>query len=122
MQTFYIGNSLLGDELAIGHQLISDILTCFAADALDRAGHPYGAGAPHRGALQHFYIDTSYGKDREPPLLWRKRRPILVPKLIRIVQKRLIHRSHSFPQMNVFIIILSWGNKKRQLAIFTNVT
>jgi len=26
MQTFYIGNSLLGDELAIAQQLISDIL------------------------------------------------------------------------------------------------
>jgi len=33
MQTFHIGNSLLGDELAIA--LISDILTCFAADVLD---------------------------------------------------------------------------------------
>jgi len=32
MQTFYIGSSLVGDELAITHQLISDMLTCFAAD------------------------------------------------------------------------------------------
>jgi len=50
MQTFYIGNSLLGDELAIAQQLIglSDILTCFAADVLDRA--PLTAEASHRGA------------------------------------------------------------------------
>jgi len=66
MQTFYrpIGNSLLGDELAIAQQLISDILTCFAADVLDRA--PLAAEAPHRGALLYCYIDTSYSKDREP--------------------------------------------------------
>jgi len=38
MQTFYIGNSLLGDELAITQQLISDILTCFAADVGYRIG------------------------------------------------------------------------------------
>jgi len=49
MQTFYIGNSHLGDELAIAQQLISDILTCFAADVLDRA--PLAAEAPHRGTL-----------------------------------------------------------------------
>jgi len=48
MQTFYIGNSLLGDELAIAQQLISDILTCFEADVLDRA--PLAAEAPHRAA------------------------------------------------------------------------
>jgi len=62
MQTFYINNSLLGDELAIAQQLISDILTCFAADVLNRApltaeephSSPYGGGkrrpieAPHR--------------------------------------------------------------------------
>jgi len=44
MQTFY--NSLFfGDELAIAQQLISDILTCFGADVLDRA--PYGGrGTP----------------------------------------------------------------------------
>jgi len=66
MQTFYIGNSLLGDELANAHQLISDILTCFAADVLDNALQV--AEAPHRGALQHCYIhvDTSYSKDRAP--------------------------------------------------------
>jgi len=34
MQTFYIVNSLLGDELAIAQQLISDILTCFGAEVL----------------------------------------------------------------------------------------
>jgi len=69
MQTFYIGNSLLSDELAI--TLISDILTCFAADVglglLDRA--PLVIEAPHRGALQHCYIDIpviSYSKDRAP--------------------------------------------------------
>jgi len=49
MQTFYIGNSLLGDELAIAQQLIFDMLTCFAPDVLDRA--PLAADAPHRGAL-----------------------------------------------------------------------
>jgi len=65
MQTIYIGNSLLGDELAIvRYQLISDILTCFAADVLDRA--PQVAKAPHRGALQHCYIFTSYRKDKSP--------------------------------------------------------
>jgi len=32
-----IGNSLLGDELAIAQQLISDILTCFGVDVLNRA-------------------------------------------------------------------------------------
>jgi len=48
MQTFYNGNSFLGYELAIAQQLISDILTCFAADVLDRA--PLTAEAPHRGA------------------------------------------------------------------------
>jgi len=37
MQNNYIGNSLLGDELAIAQQLISDILTCFGANVLDRA-------------------------------------------------------------------------------------
>jgi len=77
MQTLYIGNSLLGDELAIAQQLISDILTFFAADVLDRA--PLVAEAPHRGALWHCYINTSYSKDGSPlpPLL--KRRPILAP-------------------------------------------
>jgi len=51
MQTFYIGNSLLGDELAIAQQLIglSDILTSFAADVLDRA--PLTAEAPHKAPL-----------------------------------------------------------------------
>jgi len=60
MQTFYIGSSLLGDELAIAQQLISDILTCFGADVLvmalmaAEASHravscrPYGVA---RGAL-----------------------------------------------------------------------
>jgi len=37
IQTYYIGNLLLGDELAIAQQQISDILTCSAADVLDRA-------------------------------------------------------------------------------------
>jgi len=46
MQTFDIGNSLLGDELAIAQQLISDMLTCFAADVLDRA--LLAAEAPHK--------------------------------------------------------------------------
>jgi len=64
MQTIYIGNSLLGDELAIAQQLISDILTGFVADVLDRA--PLAAEAPHRGVIQHCYIDTSYSKDRAP--------------------------------------------------------
>jgi len=32
MQTFYIGNSFLVDELAIAQQLICDIHTCFGAD------------------------------------------------------------------------------------------
>jgi len=43
---FFIGNSLLVEELAIAQQLISDILTCFAADVLDRAS--LAAEAPHR--------------------------------------------------------------------------
>jgi len=47
MQTFYIGNSLLGDELAIAQQLISDILTCFGADLFDRA--PLVGEVRHRG-------------------------------------------------------------------------
>jgi len=64
MHKFYIGNSLLSDELAIAQQLILDILTCFAADVLDMA--PLAAEAPHRCALQHCYIDTSYSKDRVP--------------------------------------------------------
>jgi len=66
MQTFYIRNSLLGDELVIAHELISDILTCFTADVLDRA--PQVAEAPHRGALHHCYIhvNTSYSKQRAP--------------------------------------------------------
>jgi len=62
MQKNYIGNSLLGDELAIAQQLISDILSCFGADILNRVPHrgascrPYGGGkrfpieVPHRGA------------------------------------------------------------------------
>jgi len=49
MQTIYIGNSLLGYELAIAQQLIYDILTCFWADVLDRA--PLAAEAPHRGTF-----------------------------------------------------------------------
>jgi len=53
MQTFYISNSLLGDELAIAQQLISDILTCFVADLWDRA--PLAAEAPHRGTSCHPY-------------------------------------------------------------------
>jgi len=48
MQTNYIGNSLLGDELAIAQQLISDILTCFAADVLDWSA-PLAEEAPHIG-------------------------------------------------------------------------
>jgi len=48
MQIFYIGNLLLGDELAIAQQLITDILTCFGTDVLNRA--PLAAEAPHRGA------------------------------------------------------------------------
>jgi len=44
MQTFYIGNSLLGDELAIAQHLISGILTCFGADVLN--GAPLAAEAP----------------------------------------------------------------------------
>jgi len=48
MQTFCISNLLLGDELAIEQQLISVILTCFAADVLDKA--PLAAEAPHGGA------------------------------------------------------------------------
>jgi len=59
MPNLYVGNSLLGDELAIAHQLISDILTCFAPGVLDRA--PLATEAPHRGAQQHCFIglDTS---------------------------------------------------------------
>jgi len=55
MQKLYIGNSLVGDELAIiiAHQLISDILAYFAADVLDRA--PLEAEAPQRGFLQQCY-------------------------------------------------------------------
>jgi len=64
MQTFYVANSLLCDKLAIARQLISDILTYFAADVLNRA--PLVAEAPHWGALQHCDIDTSYSKDRVP--------------------------------------------------------
>jgi len=42
--------SLLGDELAIAQQMISDILTCFRADVLDRALLT-AEQAPHRGAF-----------------------------------------------------------------------
>jgi len=49
MQNNYIGNSLLGDELAIAQQLIYVILTCFRVDVLDRA--PLAAEAPHRAPL-----------------------------------------------------------------------
>jgi len=45
MHKLYIENSLLGDELAIAEQLISDILTSFVADILDKA--PLAADAPH---------------------------------------------------------------------------
>jgi len=68
MQTIYIGNSLLGDELAIvRYQLISNILTFFAADVLDRA--PHVAEAPHRGALQHLY--TCYNVYTCRNVLWK---------------------------------------------------
>jgi len=46
----------IGDQLAIAQELISDILTCFAADVLDRAPQSLAAEAPHMGALQHHYI------------------------------------------------------------------
>jgi len=47
MQTFYIGNSILGEELANTQQLLSDIMNCFEADVLNRARlwrqrHPIG--------------------------------------------------------------------------------
>jgi len=68
MQTFYILNSLLGDELAIVQQLISHILTCFAADVLDKA--PLAEDAPHIGAPYSNVIYTRYSKDRVPlPIL-----------------------------------------------------
>jgi len=59
MQTIYIGNSLLGDDLAIAQQLISDILTCLGRLCRQRRPYrgascrPYGGGkrcpieAPH---------------------------------------------------------------------------
>jgi len=53
MQTFYISNSLLGDELAIAQQLMSDILTCFGADVLDKA--PLVADAPNSGVSCRSY-------------------------------------------------------------------
>jgi len=62
MHNLYMVNSLLGDEVSIAQQLISDILTCFAADVLDRA--PLAAEVSHRGALQDCYIDTSYSKNK----------------------------------------------------------
>jgi len=43
-----IGNSILGDDLAIAQQLVSDILTCFGADVLNRA--PLASEAPHKGS------------------------------------------------------------------------
>jgi len=58
MQKLNIGYSLLGDELAIAQQLISDILTCFAADVLDRA--PLAVEALHWGASQHCYRYVLY--------------------------------------------------------------
>jgi len=54
MQTFYIGNSFLGDELAIAQQLISDILTCFGANVLHRAA--LVAQAHHSGASCRPYV------------------------------------------------------------------
>jgi len=45
IKTFYIGNSL---RVTTTQQLISDSLTCFAADALDLT--PLATEAPHRGA------------------------------------------------------------------------
>jgi len=76
MQTIYIGNSLIDDELAIAQRLISDILTCLRL--MYRA--PLAAEAPHRGVLQHCNIDTSYSKDRAtlPPLV--EEAPHLAPK------------------------------------------
>jgi len=62
VQIFFIVNSLLGDELAIAQQLISDILTCFSADVLNRV--PLAAEASHRGALQDSYINMSYRKNK----------------------------------------------------------
>jgi len=47
MQTFYIGNSPLSDELAIAQQLIYDIGYWLVFDVLDRA--PMAAEAPHGG-------------------------------------------------------------------------
>jgi len=44
MQTFYIANSL---RVTTTQQLISDSLTCFAADVLNKA--PVTAEAPSRG-------------------------------------------------------------------------
>jgi len=84
MQTFYIGNSLLGDELAIAQQLISDILTCFAADVLDRAHlvtqyAPRGAPLGHPTALLHI---QEIAKIEHHCRLWRKRGPILASKLM----------------------------------------
>jgi len=62
---FFIGNSLLGDELAIAQQLISDILTCFAADVLDRA--PLAAEAPHRDRASCRPYRVARGALRRPP-------------------------------------------------------
>jgi len=63
MQTFYIGNSLLGDELAIAQQMISDLLTCFEADVLDRV--PLVAEAHHIRAPNSTVIEI-HSKDRAP--------------------------------------------------------
>jgi len=79
MQTIYIRNSLIDDELAIAQRLISDK---FAADVLDRAS--LAAEAPHRGVLQHCYINTACSKDRAtlPPLV--EEAPYLAPKLMNL--------------------------------------
>jgi len=75
MQTFYIGNSVLGDELAIAQLLLSDIMTCLEADVFERA--PLVAEAPHRGASWPLW-----GLQEVPYRGAPKRRPIkrnLVP-------------------------------------------
>jgi len=54
LQTFYIGNSLQGDEQAIAQQLLSDILTCFGADVFEKA--PLAAEATQRGASWPLWV------------------------------------------------------------------
>jgi len=79
MQKMYVGNnySLVADEPPSAQQLISDILTCFAADVLDRA--PLTAEAPHSGAPCRPYIGAARRALQRRPIEAPHRKISLAP-------------------------------------------